>query len=317
VRIALAVIALALAFGVPGGPARAGPTRTDAEACATEKIRAASVSDRGGACSRLLAAYDNRLPDGLVGAGPEALRDWAMTLPTPAAANRHPALDPTAAAAVLARIAQERDAEPVSVWERIRRWLQSLFESDEKSKPPSWLSKLFEALGHIPPAAVRTTFWILAVLLVGFLLTLIVVELRASGVFTKRAKRIQATAARAGRTMETAQTPAPALSLDDIGRLSPDARASALLGWLLRVLMERRLLPPDRTLTNRELARQLPAPAAAGFRRFLRCVEPALYGGLVLRDDAFAEARTLASELARPSGAGAAQRTPTAGTGLP
>jgi hypothetical protein len=90
------------------------------------------------------------------------------------------------------------------------------------------------------------------------------------------------------------------MTLEEISRLPIDARAPALLQWLLRALARQQLMKPDRALTNSELANRLPASSASDFRRFIRCVEPALYGGIPLQEEGFAQAQTLASRLAEP-----------------
>ncbi len=286
--------ALTPAFFLVASVAGAAPTRNDAEACAKE-ISGTTLAQQheSPACARLLAAYGGsaKVPNWVMAGGPEGLRDLALTLPSPQEVTA--ALpDLATLPSLLKQIREERDARPLSLWERILRWLQQ--RPDHNTTEPAWMRKLAEWMKHIPPSAAHITFWSLFALLVVLLIALIVIELRASRVLRRRA--VAATPAQSAdpgiTTLETA------LSLDDIDRLPLAARPGALLRWLLRALATRGALPADTTMTNRELARQLSPTKTDEFLRFIDCIEPVVYGDVAPREESVSTARLLAVALA-------------------
>jgi hypothetical protein len=302
------VVALALYTSATS----AGPTREDAEACAQRVERDEPIAQQDSVCRAATEAFKAQPGAGNQKIGADALRDWAMILPAapdPAAA-RQALPDPATVGNILARLDQEQSTAPLSLWERFRRWIHSLFDlQQERGRAPAWLIRLIDALTKIPPRAVKTMFWSGVAILAAMLLGLIVIELRASGLLGGQPRRRQRPGSPLSSTSRV-DVGVPDLMLDDIARLAPELRAAALLRWLLRALSERHLLTSDRALTNRELASRLPPALAAGFQRFIACIEPALFGGRSLQDEGFAEARALASGLTTASGraaAGAAQ----------
>ncbi len=297
--------ALLLALALGAGPTWASPSREDAEACAQIIERDEPVAQQDTRCLAVAEGFKAQFGAGNLKMSAEALRDWAMILPTTAPARPRAAPDPAALESVLAHLEQEQASAPRSLWDRFRSWIHSLLDPrEERGRAPDWLVRLLESLEKIPHSAVKATFWSCVVILAASLLWVVVIELRANGLLGRSAKRAPTSGSPLTAGEDTA-IEASALSLDDIAKLPAAARAPELLRWLLRSLAERRVLTNDRTLTHRELANRLPPGLAVGFRRFVVGIEPALFGGQQLESETFAWARALASELAASAARGA------------
>jgi hypothetical protein len=187
----------------------------------------------------------------------------------------------------------EPPKKPPTAWERFKDWLRSLFGSGPaRIDAPDWLERLFNA---IPGWVYAAIFWTLLGALVVALLAIVVVELRAAGIWRRRAKA-QAEAA----VVAAATVGAPvewSLGLAGIAGLPLHDQPAALLQWAIRHLILRRVLPPDRSLTNGELLALVRTRAPnelPQFRRLARAAEAVVYGK---QPPAEAETRALLDEL--------------------
>lgn len=163
-----------------------------------------------------------------------------------------------------------------SWWERLLARLDAWLQRHAKdAAAPAWLRDL---LGAISPEAIKTAFWIVLCLLVIGLGGIVIMELRAAGHAARRPGRRRV----AGAPDAAPAASARVLSLAEITALSPLAQPAALLRLAIASLTARQLLPPDESLTNRELLGALAARApaeTAAFGRLARSADAAIYGG--------------------------------------
>jgi hypothetical protein len=214
------------------------------------------------------------------------------------AAQRLPprTLEPARVAAILAAI--EPPPREASLWDRFVAWLDGWFKAEEQGgEAPAWLLELIE---RIPKWLGPALFFGSLAALVIALATIIVIELRAAGVFRRRAGVAGTPAATAAAL---AAAPAAGLELAGIGALPLREQPAALLLWAIRRLVARHVLPADRSLTNGELLALVGTRAPDElpvFRRLARAAEAVVYGA---RDPAERETRELLEALRTPAGA--------------
>ena len=193
--------------------------------------------------------------------------DWDRGLPAPR-------LDPARVKEILAALEQPK--RPPSLWERFDQWLRSWFgDASERVDAPNWLAQLLQA---IPAWVYKAIFWTLLGALVACLLVIVFIELRAAGVWRRRA-RAQAVADAIATATTGPAAPAPGLA--GIAALPLREQPAALLQWGIRQLVVRRVLPADRSLTNGELLALVRARAPdelARFRRLTLAAEAVVYG---------------------------------------
>jgi hypothetical protein len=202
---------------------------------------------------------------------PEAVRDreaWSRELGQPLPDARR--LDPARVPAILARI--ETPQPPESWWDRLLRRFAAWLQSDEAALP-QWFTDFAR---RIPPWVGSAVVIVLVAGLALGLLAVVIIELRAAGVFRRRRSGAGEPALPAGTAPPDWQR-----TLDDIARLPLRERPAALLAFMIRRLVARDLLPADSSLTNGELAALLGARApaeVAAFRRLARAAEAVVYG---------------------------------------
>jgi len=148
---------------------------------------------------------------------------------------------------LLARTLQAEPKPPVSWWQRFKDWLAQKLRGSSESDY-RWLTEFLQSLD--PPEWLGDLILRVSVALILLLaLAVVVNELRAAEPRSWLQRR--------GRRQRASAMPAAAgasrLTWKDVTNLPPGRQPAALLRLVLEELIERRLLPDDRSLTNREL----------------------------------------------------------------
>jgi hypothetical protein len=187
------------------------------------------------------------------------------------AGNNSPGLD--SLDSVLDEIKQQRAEQPLTLLQRFKRWLRSLWERQQASGDPwftQWLSE------HQLSSAVRQGLLIaVTVLIVLLALAVLINELRASGVLRKR----QAAAAEGTGFFDSAL--AASAGPMDLDAAAPGERPSLLLRMLVATLVKTGRLRTERSLTHRELgvrARFDDPQQRECFERVAELAERVVYG---------------------------------------
>jgi len=196
-----------------------------------------------------------------------ALHDRYITAPNTAAPN------PAAVHTILEGMDKQADHQ-ASWWERFKNWLRDLIGS-RSGKTPSWFERLFERLR---PS--EFVWGIIAYTLIGVVvavaIAVVIVEMRAAGLFTKWGiapidrKRVANESSNAGE-----------LSFADVESAPVNERPGLMLRLLANVLVSNRQLTAERNLTHRELARLaqfVNAPDRERFEQLALLAESIRYG---------------------------------------
>ena len=176
---------------------------------------------------------------------------------------------------LLARTLQVEPTPPVSWWQRFKDWLaQKLRGSGESDY--RWLTEFLKSLD--PPEWLADLILRASVAVILLMaLAVVVNELRAANLMSWLQRR--------SRTQRTSRVPAATgaarLTWKDVTNLPPGQQASALLRLVLQELIERGLLPDDKSLTNSEMLARLGAAArahAAPFAELATAADAVLFG---------------------------------------
>jgi hypothetical protein len=176
---------------------------------------------------------------------------------------------------LLARTLQVEPTPPVSWWQRFKDWLaQKLRGSGESDY--RWLTEFLKSLD--PPEWLADLILRASVAVILLLaLAIVVNELRAASLTSWLQRR--------SRTQRTSRVPAPIgaarLTWKDVTNLPPGQQPAALLRLVLQELIERGLLPDDKSLTNSEMLARLGAAArahAAPFAELATAADAVLFG---------------------------------------
>jgi hypothetical protein len=231
---------------------------------------------------------------------PRALADWndlatRYARPTPAGMP-----DP----ARLQSIARLLQPPPSSAtwWERFKSWFKNWLRSDP-GHWPNWLRSLPAWL----PRAQILIFASIALVLIAAV-ALIVVELRAAGVFESGGRRSRQPRRGAQGLTAAAEPLTPA----DVDAAAPEVMPVILLRLLVEALTRSQRLDRDRVLTCRELITAARFDTAAQreiFARVALLAEQRLYGdprheSQAPNDDVLGKARGLHGELLAPPAGG-------------
>ncbi|MGH8731907.1 MAG: DUF4129 domain-containing protein [Burkholderiales bacterium] len=176
---------------------------------------------------------------------------------------------------LLARTLQVEPTPPVSWWQRFKDWLaQKLRGSDESDY--RWLAEFLKSLD--PPEWLADLILRASVAVILLLaLSVVVNELRAANLTSwwQRRSRTQRT------SRVSAATGAARLTWKDVTNLPPGQQPAALLRLVLQELIDRGLLPDDKSLTNSEMLARLGAAArahAAPFAELATAADAVLFG---------------------------------------
>lgn len=155
------------------------------------------------------------------------------------------------------------------LWARLRNWLQTILESRGQEDGPHWLDRMIERVGRSQVVIELITYASLALIIV--LAVLIVVnELRAAGVLRSRRRREE------DRDVE-AELPRPRarVTMRDVEAAELRHKPRLMLELVTEWLAERRMLPPPRGLTVRELLRSAELAQAEDRARLAKLAEAA------------------------------------------
>lgn len=166
-----------------------------------------------------------------------------------------------------------------TLWQRFIEWLRELL-TPEDAKPPPWLKAFLESIELPETDTIMLFLKGTLALLVLLALLMIFNELRAANLLSawRHIKR-----QRGQPTDAQPDLPAPgkSLNLEQINHLPDKQFAGQLLSRTLLTLMQRQILPPRFSLTNRELLRRLPQERNAllpDLHRLIDTSEAGLYG---------------------------------------
>lgn len=194
-----------------------------------------------------------------------------------------------------------------SWWERFKDWLRARFAAQQKQDgaPPGWLAKLFSRLsGHASVFEVLLN--VLKLLIVGAAIAIVLNELRAYGVFGRRAQR-------GGRR---SGAPVPGLgprtvTLADVEAAPAARRAALLFDLLVSTLVQHGRITAARIRTHRELSREQAFADPADESRFARlasAAEQQLFAATPVPEDrlgaVLADGTALYASVVNPAGAG-------------
>ncbi len=207
---------------------------------------------------------------------PDQLHDLRALLDSyrspPASVER---FDFAALPGLLARTLHVESTPPVSWWQRFKDWLGKKLRASGDSDY-RWLTEFLKSLN--PPAWLADLILRASVAVILLLaLAVVVNELRANNLSSWLQRR--------RRTQRTSRVPAGAnetrMAWKDVANLPPGQQPAALLRLVLQELIERGVLPDDRSLTNGELLARLGAAArahAAPFAELASAADAVLFG---------------------------------------
>jgi hypothetical protein len=199
--------------------------------------------------------------------------------------------DPGSLRQVLSEFEQAQ-APPPSLWERFKSWLNEWLSGEDR-QAPTWLEEMLERL-TVPAVVMKIILYSLLAAIVAMAIAVIVIELRAAGLFAKRNA--------AGRAMLGDSPDAlfgKSATMGDVEAAPLLERPAMLLRLLVSALVAKRRLAAARGLTHRELAQraQLQTLDRVRFERLTRLAETIRFGRAVSADDALvAEAQPVLAE---------------------
>lgn len=175
---------------------------------------------------------------------------------------------------------QRRAEQPLTLFERFKRWLRQTFQQ-EQGPSESWLSRWLENI-DVPETVTRVIGYVLIALINILALAVLINELRAAGILRWSGTQRKPSAA------ADAPQAAKELTLADLDATPPAERPSALLRILVATLVKRGRLRAERSLTHRELAARVALDDAAQrecFAHVSRLSERTVYGSARVPQD--------------------------------
>lgn len=202
---------------------------------------------------------------------------------------------------ILQALQQDRRSErPLTLFERIKKWLRSVFDKPQRDSE-SWLNRWLEDV-KVSEAVSRAIVYGLVILVIVLAIAVLVNELRAAGLLRRKA--------RAGKDVQLATDAArdpAARTLADLDAVAPNDRPSVLLRMLVATLVKTGRLRTERSLTHRELGLRAAFEETAQrecFQRVAALGERVVYGDGQVPDDEVETivqaGRTLNLQLAAP-----------------
>lgn len=190
----------------------------------------------------------------------------------PAPAAQAP--DAALLAPILDEIRQVEIKRSQSLIERIKQWFRERFEpaAAQEGETPAWI-KWVEAIAR-HETFLQILSYVLLALIVGLALGIVFVELKAAGVFDRRARE------KSVRGLHPDRGFLGTGMLEDLDTLDPLLRPSRLLDRVLAMLADPQRVRLDRTLTHRELQQTIRFDEPAHGQRFealARCAERVRY----------------------------------------
>lgn len=201
---------------------------------------------------------------------------------------------------------QERTQRPLSLFERFRKWLRSVFDRPG-SDSESWLSRWLEDV-KVSEAVSRAIVYGLVILVIVLAIAVLLNELRAAGLL-----RRQARARKDAQMAPDADLDPATMTLTDLDKVALQDQPSVLLRMLVATLVKTGRLRTERSLTHRELGVRAMFDEAAqreSFQRVAALGERMIYGDGHITDDEVETivqtGRSLNTQLAVPKGSGGA-----------
>jgi hypothetical protein len=211
-----------------------------------------------------------------------------------------PSLDPAAVAAALQGLqrAPPPRIQPKSWWDVFKEWLTNQWSGVYDKN--NWLSRWLQR-ANVPAKLALGLLVAVSLIIVAAAVVILVVELRAAGVFAR------------GRARFAPTTPAPKpagdLTLADLDATAVGERLPLLFRLLIAALSQSGRLQADRAMTHRELTRRASFDADGQQQQFGEIAvlaERTLYGGRSASgaelERALQSGRTLYAQLLPPTG---------------
>jgi hypothetical protein len=175
---------------------------------------------------------------------------------------------------ILEEIRQVEIQRGQSLFERIREWIRERFQpaAAQEEGEPAWIKWVEQLARH--QAFLRILSYVLLVLIVGLALGIVFVELKAAGVFDRRAREKPVRGPRSAAGLSGADT------FEDLDTIDPLLRPSRLLDMVLATLAGPQRARVDRARTHRELQQTVRFDEAVQGQRFenlARCAERVRY----------------------------------------
>jgi len=233
-----------------------------------------------------------------------SLADLHQQIDRESAQHAPKGIDTSGVAAALASLGTDVSAK-VSWWDRVREWLRSRLQTGQDGES-SWFFRWIDELARYD-TALRIAAYSLFALIVLAAAFIVVNELRAAGVFGRRART--GAMPRDGTGLGARGR---VLTLDDLDRVDPLERPALLVALVVNALARSRDRVADTGATHRELISRLPLgsePQRGAFSHLIRCAERVRYAASPPSradlDAAIASGRSLLESIA-PRGAPAA-----------
>lgn len=166
-----------------------------------------------------------------------------------------------------------------TLWQRFLEWLRELL-TPEDAEPPPWLQAFLDSIELPETDSVILFLKGALALLVLLALLMIFNELRAANLLSAW-RHIKRPRGKPADYQPDFSAPGKNLSLEQISRLPDNQFAGQLLSRTLLTLMQRQILPPRFSLTNRELLfrlQQQNSTLLPDLRRLVDNSEAGLYG---------------------------------------
>lgn len=207
--------------------------------------------------------------------------------------------------AAVSHVQAEQKAPPLSLWRRLKNWIDGLFERQARAgHPEGWFSELIEKLER-SQRAVRIFYYTMLVAIVAAALAIVYVELRAAGFLTRRAADGRKRRAASGGAKRAA-----VLALAGVARVPLTERPALLIQRLIESCVATGRLRERRSFTHRELAGAAHFEAtddSASFAHVLYVAEAVRYAGEApdtqTLDEAVRQGEALLARLAPGRGA--------------
>lgn len=206
-------------------------------------------------------------------------------------------------APILESLEEQRRAEqPLTLFERFKRWLRETFRQ-RQDPSESWLSRWLENV-DVPQTATRVVVYVLIALVVLLALAVLINELRAAGILRSNGAQPKHAAVARDSAQATKE-----LTLADLDATPPAERPSALLRILVATLVKRGRLRAERSLTHRELVARVSLDDDAqreSFSHVSKLSERTVYGNALVTPDEIDRVVQAGRELASQIAAAAA-----------
>lgn len=175
---------------------------------------------------------------------------------------------------------QPRAEQPLTLFERFKRWLRETFQRRQDASD-SWLSRWLDKI-DVPETVTSVIVYVLIALVILLALAVLIIELRAAA--RGQSNGVRRKHAAAGNAPQATKE----LTLADLDATPPAERPSALLRILVATLVKCGRLRAERSLTHRELLARVSLDDAAqreSFGEVSKLSERTVYGNVRVAPD--------------------------------